>query len=312
MTPGVRPLIAGNWKMHGTLREAAGPGRRGGRGRRRRAGGGAAGLPALPPSASGRARRSAGAASRSAGRIATPPPRAPIPATSRRAMLRDVGAALRHPRPFRAPRRPRRDRRRGAGQGRGGAGRRADPDRLRRRDRGAAPGRARPRRWSRGQLDGSLPEGFAAAGGVVAYEPVWAIGTGRTPTEADIAAIHAAIRGDLRARFGAAGGALRMLYGGSVKPGNAAAILALPNVDGALVGGASLSRDGFPGDRRRGFAPAVAPSPAGAKQQSRRRAQAATGRRQAGQAMRSSADQADRTAPSCQPGSQDRCSPAKW
>ena len=91
-----------------------------------------------------------------------------------------------------------------------------------------------------GQLDGSLPEGFAAAGGVVAYEPVWAIGTGRTPTEPDIAAIHAAIRANLVGRFGAAGQGLRILYGGSVKPGNATAILALPHVDGALVGGASL------------------------------------------------------------------------
>ena len=90
------------------------------------------------------------------------------------------------------------------------------------------------------QLDGSLPEGFAAAGGVVAYEPVWAIGTGRTPTEADIAAMHAAIRARLVARFGEAGAKLRVLYGGSVKPANAAAILALENVDGALVGGASL------------------------------------------------------------------------
>jgi triosephosphate isomerase len=75
---------------------------------------------------------------------------------------------------------------------------------------------------------------------VVAYEPVWAIGTGRTPTEADIAAIHAAIRAKLRARFGEGGGKLRILYGGSVKPANAASILALENVDGALVGGASL------------------------------------------------------------------------
>ncbi|WP_205963394.1 triose-phosphate isomerase [Roseicella aquatilis] len=91
-----------------------------------------------------------------------------------------------------------------------------------------------------GQLGGSLPEGFAAAGGVVAYEPVWAIGTGRTPTEPDIAAIHAAIRANLVQRFGEAGGTLRILYGGSVKPGNAGAILALPHVDGALVGGASL------------------------------------------------------------------------
>ncbi|WP_187829935.1 triose-phosphate isomerase [Siccirubricoccus phaeus] len=91
-----------------------------------------------------------------------------------------------------------------------------------------------------GQLAGSLPDGFAAAGGVVAYEPVWAIGTGRTPTEAEIAAIHGAIRASLVARFGEQGRALRILYGGSVKPSNAKAILALPDVDGALVGGASL------------------------------------------------------------------------
>jgi len=86
------------------------------------------------------------------------------------------------------------------------------------------------------QLAGSLPDGFE---GVVAYEPVWAIGTGRVPTEADIAAIHAAIRASLAARF-AGGGAMRILYGGSLKPGNAAAILALAHVDGGLVGGASL------------------------------------------------------------------------
>lgn len=95
------------------------------------------------------------------------------------------------------------------------------------------------------QLAGSLPDGFGAAGGVVAYEPVWAIGTGRTPTEADIAAIHAMIRAALVARFGAAGAGLRILYGGSVKPSNAVAILALPNVDGALVGGAALAEADF-------------------------------------------------------------------
>jgi triosephosphate isomerase len=83
------------------------------------------------------------------------------------------------------------------------------------------------------QLEGSLPAGFAEAGGVVAYEPVWAIGTGRTPTEADIAAIHAAIRAQV-------GATARLLYGGSMKPGNAKAILALPHVDGGLIGGASL------------------------------------------------------------------------
>lgn len=95
------------------------------------------------------------------------------------------------------------------------------------------------------QLAGSLPDGFAAAGGVVAYEPVWAIGTGRTPTEAEIAAIHAMTRRALESRFGAAGATLRILYGGSVKPSNAAPILALPHVDGALVGGASLAEADF-------------------------------------------------------------------
>ncbi len=83
------------------------------------------------------------------------------------------------------------------------------------------------------QLSGSLPEGFEAAGGVVAYEPVWAIGTGKVPTEADIAALHAAMRAQLGAKT-------RLLYGGSMKPSNAQAILALANVDGGLIGGAAL------------------------------------------------------------------------
>jgi len=88
-----------------------------------------------------------------------------------------------------------------------------------------------------GQLAGSLPRDFA---GVVAYEPVWAIGTGRTPTEADVAAMHSFIRAVLLRQLGAAGRGVRILYGGSVKPSNAALLLALPEVGGALVGGASL------------------------------------------------------------------------
>lgn len=95
------------------------------------------------------------------------------------------------------------------------------------------------------QMDESLPDGFGAAGGVVAYEPVWAVGTGRTPTEADITAMHAMLRAKLVASFPAEGAGLRLLYGGSVKPGNAVAILALPHVDGALVGGASLVAEDF-------------------------------------------------------------------
>ena len=92
------------------------------------------------------------------------------------------------------------------------------------------------------QLAGSLPDGFA---GVIAYEPVWAIGTGKTATEADVAAMHAHIRSALVARFGAAGTAMRILYGGSVKPSNAASLLAVPNVGGALVGGAALNPADF-------------------------------------------------------------------
>jgi triosephosphate isomerase len=79
----------------------------------------------------------------------------------------------------------------------------------------------------------------------VAYEPVWAIGTGRTPTEAQVAEVHAAIRAHLEKGFGAAGAATPILYGGSVKPENAASLLGLPNVDGALVGGASLTAAAF-------------------------------------------------------------------
>jgi len=92
------------------------------------------------------------------------------------------------------------------------------------------------------QLAGSLPDGFS---GVVAYEPIWAIGTGRTPTLADVATMHAAIRAALVARLGAAGQGVRILYGGSVNPGNAAAMLGVAEVGGALVGGASLQAESF-------------------------------------------------------------------
>jgi len=95
-----------------------------------------------------------------------------------------------------------------------------------------------------GQLDGSLPDGATAASVVVAYEPVWAIGTGRTPTLAEISQVHAFLRARLAGRMADAGG-VRLLYGGSVKPANAAEIFALPDVDGALVGGASLKAADF-------------------------------------------------------------------
>jgi len=97
------------------------------------------------------------------------------------------------------------------------------------------------------QLADSLPDGGTAANLVVAYEPVWAIGTGRTPTPADVVEVHRFIRERLTARFGSAGEGMRLLYGGSVKPANAKELLTLANVNGALVGGASLKADEFLG-----------------------------------------------------------------
>ncbi len=236
MTPGVRPLIAGNWKMHGSLSEA-----------RALAGAVAEGkaqgaellvcppfpylLPvqgALAGSTVALGAQDCHAAAKGAhtGDISAP-------------MLKDCGAGfviLGHSE-------------RRADHGEDDAAVRAKAEAV--LAEGLVPvvcvGESEAQRLSgeaeavvAGQLAGSLPEGFAQAHGVVAYEPVWAIGTGRTPTEDDITAMHARIRAELAARFGAAGGTLRILYGGSVKPGNAKAILALPHVDGALVGGASL------------------------------------------------------------------------
>ena len=97
------------------------------------------------------------------------------------------------------------------------------------------------------QLDGSLPDGAAPENLVVAYEPVWAIGTGLTPTPADVGQVHGFIRARLTARFGPAGQRMRILYGGSVKPSNAKELLGVADVDGALVGGASLKADDFLG-----------------------------------------------------------------
>jgi triosephosphate isomerase len=95
------------------------------------------------------------------------------------------------------------------------------------------------------QVLGSVPDGATAAKLVVAYEPVWAIGTGLTPSLDDIRAAHTHIRSRLTARFGHEADAIRILYGGSVKPGNAAEIMGLDGVDGALVGGASLKAADF-------------------------------------------------------------------
>ena len=97
------------------------------------------------------------------------------------------------------------------------------------------------------QLAGSLPDGATAANLVVAYEPVWAIGTGLTPTTQDVAQMHKLIRDKLVGRFAGEGEGVRILYGGSVKPSNAKELMGVPDVDGALVGGASLKADDFIG-----------------------------------------------------------------
>jgi len=98
-----------------------------------------------------------------------------------------------------------------------------------------------------GQLAGSIPDGATGATLVVAYEPVWAIGTGLTPTPADVAEVHGFIRARLESRFGGAASGIRILYGGSVKPSNAAELMRVADVDGALVGGASLKAEDFLG-----------------------------------------------------------------
>ena len=95
------------------------------------------------------------------------------------------------------------------------------------------------------QLDSSLPRDVEIGGLAIAYEPIWAIGTGKTPTIEDIAEMHSALRRRLREAYGDGGESIRILYGGSVKPGNAAEIFSVLDVDGALVGGASLKAADF-------------------------------------------------------------------
>lgn len=243
MTPGVRPLIAGNWKMHGTLAEATAL-----------ASGVAAGatekaellvcppFPHLVPVAEALRGKAVALGAQDCHAAAKGAHTGDVAA----AMLKDLGAAyviLGHS-----------ERRADHGESDAAVKAKAEAALA----AGLVPvvcvGESEAQRLSgeaeavvAGQLAGSLPEGFAAAGGVVAYEPVWAIGTGRTPTEADIAAMHARIRAELEKVFGEAGKTLRILYGGSVKPSNAKGILALPHVDGALVGGASLKAEDFLG-----------------------------------------------------------------
>ena len=121
-------------------------------------------------------------------------------------------------------------------------GRRPDADPVRRRDACASARTARPNGASQEQLEPVLELGGdqALEGAIVAYEPVWAIGTGRTATPEQAQAVHAFIRGEIAARDARIAGSLPILYGGSVKADNAAALFSQPDVDGGLVGGASL------------------------------------------------------------------------
>jgi len=236
VTPGVRPLIAGNWKMHGTLAEGLA------------LAAALRGAPASPaellvcptfPHIAAVAEALAGRGIAVGGQDCHAAAKGAHTGDVAAAMLRDVGASaviLGHS-----------ERRADHGETDALVCAKATAALAARLLPVICVGESEAQRQAgeaeavvRAQLAGSLPDGFAARAGVVAYEPVWAIGTGRTPTEPEIAAIHAAIRAALVARFGAAGEALRILYGGSVKPGNARPILALPHVDGALVGGASL------------------------------------------------------------------------
>ncbi len=99
---------------------------------------------------------------------------------------------------------------------------------------------------AKAQIAGSAPDGAGAANTVIAYEPVWAIGSGRTPSPEDVQEMHAFIRGQLAARLGGEeAGGIRILYGGSLLPTNARELLALPDIDGGLIGGASLIADNF-------------------------------------------------------------------
>ncbi len=95
------------------------------------------------------------------------------------------------------------------------------------------------------QMEGSIPPDATAANTVIAYEPLWAIGTGVTPTPADVGVAHAFMRAELGQKFGSEGRTMRLLYGGSVKPANARELMSVANVDGALIGGASLKASDF-------------------------------------------------------------------
>ncbi len=244
MTPGVRPLVAGNWKMNGSraslgeiaaMRRAVDAGQAG-----------AAEVAVCPPATllAGAAAILQGGALNLGAQDCCAADNGAYTGDISAPMLRDAGAIyviVGHSE-------------RRAGHGESDAAVRAKAEAAHRAGLTAilCVGETRAEREGgraveivRGQLKGSLPAKATPADLVVAYEPVWAIGTGLTPTPADVADMHGAIRALLGEIYGEAGARMRILYGGSVKPANAGELLGLPNVDGALVGGASLKAADF-------------------------------------------------------------------
>jgi triosephosphate isomerase len=244
MTPGVRPLVAGNWKMNGlraSLGEIAAM--------RRAVDAGEAGsaeVAVCPPATllSGAAEVLGGGAVKLGAQDCHAADSGAYTGDISAAMLKDAGAVyviVGHSE-------------RRAGHHESDAAVRAKAEAANRAGLSAilCVGETRAERETgraievvSAQLRGSLPPEATPADLVIAYEPVWAIGTGLTPTAADVAEMHGAIRALLGEVYGEAGGRIRILYGGSVKPGNSRELLGLPNVDGALVGGASLKATDF-------------------------------------------------------------------
>jgi len=244
MTPGVRPLVAGNWKMNGlgaSLSEIAAM--------RRAVDAGAAGaaeVAVCPPATllAGTAKILAGGALGLGAQDCCAADHGAFTGDISAPMLKDAGAVyviVGHSE-------------RRAGHNESDAAVRAKAEAAQRAGLTAilCVGETRAEREGgranevvSGQLRGSLPARATPANLVIAYEPVWAIGTGLTPTPADVAEMHGVIRGLLSEIYGEAGAKIRILYGGSVKPANARELLSLANVDGALVGGASLKAADF-------------------------------------------------------------------